>query len=196
MVSAGGGPGFRESGRDGTDEGAPQAATGSGSVAATPPAEPVGATFELIVGDDANQWNVPAGDDRPPMAYTRNEQGHLRVGDRTYPCYVDLADVYGPDGKLLHRVRRALVRLESGWGVSCIWGDATYSSNARAIAGTSDWGREFTEMPTCVEVGVLDHEGGLVDDPWSMQDVDDVNTLIDELATTPTRAEWMGKRRP
>lgn len=146
-------------------------------------------TFELIVGD-VKQWNVPTGDDRPPMEYTRNEQGHLRVGDRLYPCYVDLADVYGPDGKLLHRVRRALVRLESGWGVSCIWGDSTYSTNGEHGHD------EFTETPTHVEVGIIDHEGGLVDDPWSMQDVDDVNTLIAELATTPTRAAWMGKRRP
>lgn len=148
-------------------------------------------TFELIVGDDVDTYPT---DPRAVVStrFTRDVQGHLRVGDRLYPCYVDLADVYGPDGKLLHRIRRAVVRLESGWGVSCIWGDATYSSNAR-LAGSSE---EFTETPTHVEVGVLDHERGLVDDPWSMQDVDDVNTLIDELATTPTRAAWMGKRRP
>lgn len=57
-VSAGGGPGFRESGRDGTDEGAPQAATGSGPVAATPPAEPVLA--DVIAQRDALQARIDA----------------------------------------------------------------------------------------------------------------------------------------
>lgn len=59
MVSAGGGPGFRESGRDEFDEGAPDTqGDPSKTVAATPPVEPVLA--DVIAQRDALQARIDA----------------------------------------------------------------------------------------------------------------------------------------
>lgn len=176
MISAGGAPGFRESGEDGS---AVRDAESARSVAATPPADPL-PTFELLIRPEAfrsPEHQVPG----TKMVYVRDERADVRIGERTYPCYADWSDLVNDTGEVLHRVRRALVRLESGWSVSLVWGDYTRSTNDM-------WShRPFTETPTEVEVGILHHAKGLTGEPWSMVPATIVNLLIERLAVTPTR---------
>lgn len=113
------------------------------------------------------------------------------------PTRTQLTDaVYGPDNEYSHRTRRCIIRFETGWSASIIWGDYTYSSNYDAWRG-----RPFTEEPDTVEVGVLDHTGELrqramSDDgtDWhsveSYVDDDALAALLDRLATLPTDYDY------
>lgn len=96
-----------------------------------------------------------------------------------------------------HHVRCCLVRFESGWSASIIWGSATYSDNHDA--GFS--GRPFVEEPSTVEVGVLHHSGELRlrrmnedGSEWtsveSYLDDDQLAELLDRLASLPTDFDY------
>lgn len=101
----------------------------------------------------------------------------------------------------VHHDRRCVVRFESGWAASIIWGSGTYSTNHDAW-GDTPYSTPFTEDPTTVEVGVLDHRGQLrqrrhIDDDgteWHDLEayVDDpgLAALLDELAALPTDADY------
>lgn len=93
------------------------------------------------------------------------------------------------------RTRRCIVRFESGWSASIVWGSGSYSTNHDA------WheGDPFTEEPTTVEVGVVDHTGELrmrrhTDDAdgseWSDVEIylddDELVELLDQLAALST----------
>lgn len=92
--------------------------------------------------------------------------------------------------------RRCLVRFESGWAASIMWGSGTYSSNHDAFHDRT--GHPIIEEPATVEVGVLDRTGELRmrrhrdDDGGEWHDVeaylDDVGlaALLDELEAMPT----------
>lgn len=95
--------------------------------------------------------------------------------------------------------RRCLVRLESGWAASIIWGSGTYSTNHDAFGKTTE--PPFVEDPTTVEVGVLDHTGHLrqrrhVDDDHEWHDLESylddtaLAALLDQLAALPTDAAY------
>lgn len=108
-------------------------------------------------------------------------------------------DLYlGPDVPYVQRRRRCLIRFESGWAASIIWGGGTYSTNHDAFYLDD----QFTEEPTTVEVGVLDHTGELRqrrhrdDDGFEWHDVEsylddpDLAALLDHLAALPTDADY------
>lgn len=107
------------------------------------------------------------------------------------------------DGRMTHRHRRCLVRFESGWAASILWGTGSFSSNH----DTWEEASPFTEEPSTVEVGVLDHTGELrqrrhVDDDgttWSDVEayLDDVElaALLDRLAGLPSGFDY-GERPP
>lgn len=102
-----------------------------------------------------------------------------------------------------HRTRRCRIRFETGWSASIMWGSGSYSTNHDA------WHQHdpFTEQPTTVEVGVLDHTGELrmrryVDDDGMEgheveSNLDDhaLAALLDQLATLPTDNDF-GKPPP
>lgn len=69
-----------------------------------------------------------------------------------------------------HYFRQALLRVESGWDISVIWGSMTYSDNHDHPYG--DWRTrevtEFHEEPALVEVALTqpDHDGVVGGDVW------------------------------
>src|SRR5262245_47167632 len=107
----------------------------------------------------------------------------LDVDGRRWPvAEVKHHDVEGPDGmSMLHRFRGAAIAFESGWTVSVLWGTGTYSDNHGIWPGRPE--DEFTETPAAVEVGVIHIDGGLVADPFSYVDGDDLNALLDTVTT-------------
>lgn len=123
-----------------------------------------------------------------------DERQVLVVGDRTWIAQRGLWTDYDMphDGEwgIIHE-RQVHVTFESGWSVSVIWGDLTYSSNHDARYG-HDWaGHEvppFTETPELVEVGLLRRGQGLVGDPFSYLDAPVLNRLLDRVQTLPTDA--------
>jgi hypothetical protein len=117
------------------------------------------------------------------------------------PSHTSIKDYEGGEGfdgrRFLHRHRACLVRFESGWAASIIWGTATYSTNHDQLHADDP----FAEQPTTVEVGVLDHTGQLRmrrhdDDGYEWHDVegylDDTQlaALLDQLAAMPSDDDY------
>lgn len=100
------------------------------------------------------------------------------VGDRGYPMseYTAADHDIGVDDYLM-RMRRAELTFESGYLLSILWGNATYSSNYETLTTA------FIEEPTEVEVGVLhaDRTEGLIGSPLGYQTVEQVQATIDAL---------------
>jgi len=123
----------------------------------------------------------------------------VHAAGRTWPAVPDRTSITDlVRGSYVHRDRRCLVRFESGWSASIIWGSGTYSSNH------DSWhaGEPFTEEPTAVEVGVIDHTGELrqreIDGYHDLEaylDDDALAALLDRLATLPTDFDY-GVRPP
>src|SRR4029453_8662183 len=55
-----------------------------------------------------------------------------------------------PTPGMTHRTRQAVLRVESGWDISVIWGSCTYSDNYHSTFGSD----EFHEEPALVEVAL------------------------------------------
>jgi hypothetical protein len=95
------------------------------------------------------------------------------------------------------RHRRCVVRFESGWSASIVWGTGTYSSNHDTFGFMPD-APPFTEEPTTVEVGVLDRDGELRQRDGEVEmylDDDQLAALLDVLAKLPTCFDY-GERAP
>lgn len=135
-----------------------------------------------------------------PATHTVHAAGRTWQADPALTFHEDIRT--GGGSTYVHRGRGCLVRFESGWSASIIWGAGTYSSNHEA------WhdGDPFTEEPTTVEVGVLDRTGELrmrrhADDGTEWHEVesylDDIQlaALLDELAALPTDTDF-GERPP
>lgn len=121
------------------------------------------------------------------------------IEDRTFPS---VAVAPGEDYTM--RIRRCVVRFESGWSASIVWGCSTYSSNHDVYGFPGN--APFTEEPTTVEVGVIDVSGDLRQRTYADGDHEyhDVETylsdeglahLLDELATMPSGYDY-GARSP
>ena len=136
-----------------------------------------------------------------PHTHVLHAAGRTWQADPTQHVHLD---THMPDVRptYVHHVRMALVRFESGWSASIIWGSGTYSTNHDAWHTTDP----FTEQPNTVEVGVIDHTGELRmrrqgDDEHTWHDVhaylDDaaLAALLDRLATLPTDYDY-GARPP
>lgn len=135
-----------------------------------------------------------------PDTHTVHANGRTWQADPARTFHEDLVSP-GVAG-YMHRGRGCVVRFESGWSASIIWGAGTYSSNHDHW---HDWD-PFTEEPTTVEVGVHDHTGQMrmrhhVDGDFEWHEVesylDDVAlaALLDELASLPTDYDY-GERPP
>lgn len=110
---------------------------------------------------------------------------YLVVGERrwwgTYHC----ESIHTPD--LDWETRQFMVRFESKWSVSIIWGYATYSDNHDL-----PWypnAPPFNETPTLVEAAILHHDrerlqnGG---DPYEYINAEQLNEVLDFVSKLPT----------
>lgn len=77
-----------------------------------------------------------------------NCQGLFYVGDTPYPAKLDLADIRGANGDVLHRTRRARLLSETSLELSIVWGDATWSSNRLWLSGSPPFQEEPTHVRT------------------------------------------------
>jgi hypothetical protein len=138
-----------------------------------------------------------------PATHTVHAAGRTWQADPDHTSIEDL-EGGGFDGRrFLHRSRRCLVRFETGWAASIVWGTATYSSNHDQLHADDP----FAEQPALVEVGVLDHTGQLRmrrhtdDDGYEWHDLeaylDDAGlaALLEQLAGLPTDHDY-GTRPP
>ncbi len=86
--------------------------------------------------------------------------------------------------------RQFIVRFESGWRVSIIWGSMTYSDNHEHGFGRGPYD-EFVEQPDTVEVAIINIDGNLdPPDPFGYVDHDSLNLLLDQVAVLGTHAAY------
>lgn len=141
-----------------------------------------------------------------PATHTLHAAGRTWQAD---PAGTNVADLEGGEAaavfggrRYLHRDRRCIVRFESGWSVSIVWGSHSYSSNYEHMYADEP----FAEQPRLVECGVLDHTGELRmrhrsdgemewHDVESYVDDDALAALLDEVAALPTDYDF-GQRPP
>lgn len=128
-----------------------------------------------------------------PDTHTLHAAGRAWQADPRGTEISDEAWITNPERRTHYR--RCVVRFESGWAASILWGSGSYSSNHPDF---DDGDHLFIEEPATVEVGVLDHTGQLrmrrhIDDgggDWhdveAYIDDADLAALLDELATLPT----------
>jgi hypothetical protein len=116
------------------------------------------------------------------------ERRLLHYGERSIPAADrgrEDVDLSGPGLGVFHH-RRCGVAFESGWMLSILWGDATYSDNHDSIFGVA-----FREIVERVEVGVLDPSGALVnDEPYGYVDEQQLAALITITSKLGTRDRW------
>jgi hypothetical protein len=92
------------------------------------------------------------------------------------------------------RSRGCRIRFETGWEVSIIWGNMTYSSNRSHPWLFHDEGLpEWTEEPTTVEIMVINSKGEQADQReivmgWVTED--EITRLLHLLAELPTNATF------
>lgn len=123
-----------------------------------------------------------------------DEHQRLHVGDRVWIAQRGIwtdYDIPGDGEWKIIRERQVVVSFESGWNVSVIWGDMTYSSNHDARWG-KDWCGNvvppFTDTPEVVEVGVMRRGLHLSGDPFSYVNDFALNVLLDQVQTLPSTA--------
>ena len=118
---------------------------------------------------------------------------HLQVGERVWwgEYYAsDLVDDI-PDMDTTRfdmHVRQFIVRFESGWRASIIWGNASYSDNHDYSMVFGNSVHPFVETPETVELAIFhkDHEKFQGGDVMGYMDEDDVNFTLDQMAMAHT----------
>jgi hypothetical protein len=125
-----------------------------------------------------------------------NDAHHLQVGDRTWFGEYDTSGSANDEARAAlsdrlgyqfdYQRRQFLVRFESGWSVSIIWGSMTYSDNHDHAFGYGPW-PELIEEPETVEAAVLhkDREG-VEGDVMGYMEADALNSLLDFVSTLAT----------
>jgi hypothetical protein len=115
-------------------------------------------------------------DDGPPPIHVIDRH-HLQVDDKVWWGEFYASD-YEDEQASIH-TRQFVVRFESGWSASIIWGNATYSDNHDHSIIPD--GKEFVESPQTVELAIFhkDREGIQPDKaPMAYLDADDVNLVL------------------
>ena len=133
------------------------------------------------------------------------DEHHLQVGDRTWfgdfhsesPSPIYATQMEAALGyPFEYEMRQFIVRFESKWMVSVIWGSMTYSDNHNHGFGHPPY-TEFIEEPECVEAGVLHADrdglqgGG---DPFSYLDDEQLNALLDHVSKLHTTDDYATAR--
>lgn len=122
---------------------------------------------------------------------------HLQVGERTWfgefsthgsatpEMAATMSERLGYDFDFQRR--QFIVRFESKWIVSIIWGSMTYSDNHDHGFGRGPYA-ELVETPETVEVAILhaDREGIQGGDHQNYCDADDVNFTLDLMSRAAT----------
>lgn len=113
------------------------------------------------------------------MIYVIDEH-HLRVGDRVWWGHFESYDL---EGEYDWKRRQFVVRFESKWSVSIIWGYATYSDNYDLPWYTLNRPEnyQFNETPETVEAAVFHADRGGIQpdgDPFAYLDAEQLNTLL------------------
>jgi len=121
------------------------------------------------------------------------DEHHLRVGDRTWFGQF-WSDDYNIDSEHEWKLRQFIVRFESKWSVSIVWGYATYSDNHELPwGGPGYW---FNESPERVEAAVLhaDREKMQGDDPFAYIDAEQLNALLYHVSQLHTEDHFHSDR--
>lgn len=125
------------------------------------------------------------------------DEHHLQVGDRDVWWGTSNIGDYQGDG-YEWKTRQFVVRFESKWSVSIIWGYATYSSN-------HDWspwgepmtGQEFSETPTLVEAAVFHADRDHIEPdgkPFAYIDAEQLNALLYHVSKLHTEDHFNSDR--
>lgn len=122
------------------------------------------------------------------------DESHLRVGNRTWWGEFHSSDHEGAEYEW--KQRQFIVRFESKWRVSIIWGYCTYSDNYKLPS--HDRQQEFNETPERVEAGVLhaDRDGLQPNgNPYGYLDAEQLNALLTMVSRLATESviEWLAE---
>lgn len=126
------------------------------------------------------------------------ESHTVHAAGRSWPADPSGTEIHDLEAGYVHRTRRCLVRFESGWSASIVWGSCTYSSNHDSDLPWLDGVAPFTEEPATVEVGVIDITGELRmrdGGPEAYLDDAELASLFDFLEHCPTEFDY-GERPP
>lgn len=131
-----------------------------------------------------------------PFSHKRDDLGHdwLVIVDpeskeRRWPLMWWEGNDFGT-ARCMHRTRAGVMRFESGWDVSIIWGTATYSTNYHTLLRTE----EFAEEPHLVEMAIRRHDGQMLgNDVLAYICIHVATALFDTLERLPT--DWQGNLR-
>lgn len=124
------------------------------------------------------------------------DEHHLRVGDQTWWGQFSSHDI---EGDYEWKTRQFVVRFESKWSVSVIWGYCTYSDNHdRPFGSHFEDGplHPFTETPTLVEAAPIhaDRDGIQTDDPFAYIDAEQLNALLYHVSKLHTEDHFNSDR--
>jgi hypothetical protein len=114
----------------------------------------------------------------------------LRVGDQRWPVsYSEVSEFEIPRADTSRPVapvrrRQAVIAFESGWQISVLWDTLSHSDNHDTFYADEP----FTDEPTCVEVGLLWQDGGLVGVPFSYTDAETLNDMLTTVSRWPSDA--------
>ena len=102
----------------------------------------------------------------------------LHVGDRRWWGQSHIADLSYNDPTMNWKLRQFVVRFESKWSVSVIWGYATYSDNHGIPWDHRD--QVFNETPTLVEAAIIHADRDSIEggEPFAYIDAEQLNALL------------------
>lgn len=107
------------------------------------------------------------------------DEHHLRVGDQTW--FGEFHSESSPLPDLIYERRQFIVRFESKWSVSVIWGSMTYSDNYDHGLGRGPH-EPLIETPMTVEAAVLHRDRGELQgnggEPYSRLTAGELNALL------------------
>lgn len=120
------------------------------------------------------------------------DEHHLRVGDRTWFGHFHSADT---EGEMEWKMRQFIVRFESKWSVSVVWGYCTYSDNHDFPwhIFQDHFPEPFNETPMQVEAAVLHHDREHIQpdgEPFAYIDADSLNALLSHVSKLGTSDQF------
>lgn len=123
------------------------------------------------------------------------DEHHLHVGDQVWWGDFHTTDL---EGEFPWKLRQFVVRFESKWEVSIIWGYCSYSDNHDLPwhIFRDEFPEPFTETPERVEAAVLhaDREGIEGGEPFAYIDAEQLNALLYHVSKLHTEDHFNSDR--